>query len=699
MNKTKRKLLLFILLVILCIRIIYSLYVFNYKYSEWKNMNVEITVFSVDNVKEEKIRYIGFLGRDKVIFTVKDVDNVYDFGDKITVISSYYKNEPLGNPYEFDYKRYINSKDIALRIDIVKILNIEKKENVVAVIRKRINDTIDNNLGKYSNIIKSLMYGDESLLDEEFSDKCRNIGIGHLLCVSGTHIFYLLFSFEKIIDDRGKLFNYFKLFLFIYFYIISLFKVSLLRVIVMYILNMFFKNLKYYTKIWICMYIIIIINPYYVFNIGMIFSFLSVISIRVFNPVILSFLKVKIGIKSDYFLSNISMSLSCLVLIFPFQVYYFGLISPIAIFSSLAISFVLVWLMKFIFYSFIFILIPYISSIFLKIVYLLANVFVFEINAINSINIFNISVPKINVFIFILYYLSLVILMNKSRIAIVYFWKIRKQAKIIMNSFIILSVVFVCVWYVHIMYFESYVIYFNVGQGNMCLIHNMKTNVIVDCGSTQKGLAGQVITTFLKAKNIHSIDLLVITHMHADHMNGVEDILSSGVKIQRVGFTKPYTKVYECERLKQILKDNNVGIISFSQENNITINGITLLALTPPKDYYFMDVDMLNANSTVYLVTSNGKRMLFMGDSTKITEKYLENNYLHLIGNINYYQVSHHGSKTSSLESFLKSFKMSYAIISCKESVYGHPDKEVVELLKKINTKIYVTEKTGAIIF
>ena len=160
MNKTKRKLLLFILLVILCIRIIYSLYVFNYKYSEWKNMNVEITVFSVDNVKEEKIRYIGFLGRDKVIFTVKDVDNVYDFGDKITVISSYYKNEPLGNPYEFDYKRYINSKDIALRIDIVKILNIEKKENVVAVIRKRINDTIDNNLGKYSNIIKSLMYGD-----------------------------------------------------------------------------------------------------------------------------------------------------------------------------------------------------------------------------------------------------------------------------------------------------------------------------------------------------------------------------------------------------------------------------------------------------------------------------------------------------------------------------------------------------------
>ena len=53
MNKTKRKLLLFILLVILCIRIIYSLYVFNYKYSEWKNMNVEITVFSVDKVKEE----------------------------------------------------------------------------------------------------------------------------------------------------------------------------------------------------------------------------------------------------------------------------------------------------------------------------------------------------------------------------------------------------------------------------------------------------------------------------------------------------------------------------------------------------------------------------------------------------------------------------------------------------------------------
>ena len=695
----KKIILVSIFILLLFFRITYSIYEFNYKYNEWKNIKKEITIISVDKIEEEKIRYIGLIGRDKVIFNVKDVDNIYNFGDKITVMSSYYKNELLGNPYEFNYNRYLNSKNIVLSINVTKVLSVKKSSNIIVKLRKSINDNLDNYLGKYNNIIKSLMYGDDSLLDEEFSNKCRNIGIGHMMCVSGTHVYFLLSSIEKITDKRGRVFAVLKIFILFYFYIISLFKLSLLRVIIMYIINLLFPKMKYYLRIVICMYVILIINPYYIFNIGIIFGFLSVISISVFNPVILSFLKIKCGIKSNYLLSNMSMSLSSLVLIIPFQIYYFEMICPICIISNICLCFLFSFLMQFIFYSFIFLLIPFISGLLLKVVYLLVNVFVFEVNVIDRINIFNISIPRINIWFFILYYLSLYIIMNKDKIAILYFWKIRKIAKWIMDTVVVLSFLYCITWYVYIMYFESYVIYFNVGQGNMCLIHKGKTNVVVDCGSTQKGSAAYIIETFFKAKNINTVDMFFVTHMHADHMNGIEDIISSGIIVKRVGYTKPYTNVCECEKLYSVLKDENIGIMYLTQEDNINIGGINVLALTPPKDSYFKDSDMLNANSTVFLVNYLNKRLLFMGDSTKVTEKYLEENYLDKIGDVDYYQVSHHGSKTSSIESFLKSIKISDAIISSKEAVYGHPDREVVELLNSLNINVYITEKRGAIIF
>ena len=443
----------------------------------------------------------------------------------------------------------------------------------------------------------------------------------------------------------------------------------------------------------------LVINPYYVFNIGVIFSFLSVISIRVFNPVISSFINVKLKINNEYLVSNISLSISSLVLIFPFQAYYFGVICPISILSNIILSFVLPILMRFIFYSFILIFIPLVSNVLFKAIYVLINMFVLEVNIIDKINIFNISVPRINVFIFIMYYLVLIILMYKSRIAIVYFWKYRRVIKYLIDGIIIFFALYFSIWYVYTMYFESYVVFFNVGQGNMCLIHKGVTNIVVDCGSTRENLASYVLTSFLKAKNIDSIDLILITHMHKDHMNGIEGIIDSGINIKRVGYSLPCENVEEFINLKQLLKKEKIGIICLSQLDNIRINSTNITCFTPPKDYYLKDKDMLNANSSVYLVKDKEKRLLFMGDSTKVTEKYLLNNFFKELKDIDIYQVSHHGSKTSSLKDFVTSINISNAVISSQKAMYGHPDDEVLELFKNLKITTYITEKKGAIIF
>ena len=182
-------------------------------------------------------------------------------------------------------------------------------------------------------------------------------------------------------------------------------------------------------------------------------------------------------------------------------------------------------------------------------------------------------------------------------------------------------------------------------------------------------------------------------------MNGLEEIIEGGINVKRVGYSLPCEKVEEYLKLKSYLKKKNVGIISIEQLDNIQVNDISIISFTPPKDSFLLDKDMLNANSTVYLVKEEGKNMLFMGDSTKITEKYLLDNFLVELNNIDIYQVSHHGSKTSSLEEFVSSINISNAVISSQKAIYGHPDSEVIDLFKKLKIKMYITEEKGAIIF
>ena len=84
-----------------------------------------------------------------------------------------------------------------------------------------------------------------------------------------------------------------------------------------------------------------------------------------------------------------------------------------------------------------------------------------------------------------------------------------------------------------------------------------------------------------------------------------------------------------------------------------------------------------------------------MGDSGKVAENYLMNN--NLAKNIYLLLVGHHGSKSSTSDEFVVYAKPKVSIISSKKSVYGHPAKRVVDVLKKYNSKILITENLGAI--
>ena len=87
---------------------------------------------------------------------------------------------------------------------------------------------------------------------------------------------------------------------------------------------------------------------------------------------------------------------------------------------------------------------------------------------------------------------------------------------------------------------------------------------------------------------------------------------------------------------------------------------------------------------------------MFMGDAGTEKEKDILDKYN--ISDIDVLKVGHHGSKTSSSESFINEMNPKYSIISVgKNNRYGHPNKEVLSVLE--NSKIYRTDKDGSIMF
>lgn len=703
LNRNKKKTLLYVsLILLLLVRIVVFIYRYNYKYNSFRNVTITVKVICIEKVEEERIRYRVKYNGDIFLLFLKDVNNVYSYGDEIVIRASLYEIESKGNPYEFNYKRYLNSNGFVsvLYANIAKNKNSEKDiMSLIYLLRNKVDYVIDSNLTvKKANLLKSILYGNDVYLDENIKEMFTEVGLGHILCVSGTHVAFLIFSFENI--TKSKKSKILRIILLLFFYIFSLFNISLLRAIVMSILAMFKRYNNVYKRYVIVLYIVLVINPYYLFNIGVIFSFLSILGIIVFNSRINSFLSKSCRFKTiKIVIDSVSVTVSSQVLILPIEIAVFGKITLFSILSNLLVSSVIIILLNLGFSVLFFIFIPLVSIHLFQCINLVIDILFLLLKILNNVNYFNIYLPRFNMIMYIMYYLFIILVIVGDKIWI-YFWNIRKQIKKWIRMTKMLCLVYIVLNIVYIQYFESYVIYFNVGQGNMALIHNKIKNVVVDMGSTEKNIAYNVMKSFLKAKNIRNIDLVCITHMHTDHMNGVEELIQDkDINVKRIGYSIPCMNVEEYYYLIKAIRTNNVAKIEVNENDNIEIGKIKIEVLSPPRNKYIKDEDMLNANSTIYNIQNDKKVYMFMGDATKKTERYILKKYKEKIRKVKCFQVSHHGSSTSSYEPFISELNDAICIISSKKEVYGHPSEAILNILNKYKLKYMITENDGAFIF
>ncbi|MDD5601491.1 MAG: DNA internalization-related competence protein ComEC/Rec2 [Candidatus Izemoplasmatales bacterium] len=214
-----------------------------------------------------------------------------------------------------------------------------------------------------------------------------------------------------------------------------------------------------------------------------------------------------------------------------------------------------------------------------------------------------------------------------------------------------------------------------VGCGDAMVITKGQRAILIDTGSSDEY---DTVLNYLRGENIRSLDLVIITHWHEDHMGELADLT-----------------------LKIPIKE----VISGSNENPAGIDPIKIVRTGDTLWWGDLEFEILSAfrndpeennNSLVISFVIDEDRWLLLGDAEKEVEQELLKNE-GLVADV--VKVGHHGSNTSSTPDFIQKLQASYALISVGKNSYGFPNSQVVNQWKKEGAKVYQTDLDGAIMF
>ena len=239
---------------------------------------------------------------------------------------------------------------------------------------------------------------------------------------------------------------------------------------------------------------------------------------------------------------------------------------------------------------------------------------------------------------------------------------------------------------------ECSVHFIDVGQGDCSLIVCNDVSVLIDAGENNKG---DEVLLRLSELNIDSLDYVIGTHAHSDHIGGLDTVINS-INVENIILYElpdkmvPSTKTYE--DLLTAIVENEVNVISAKAGDNFKIGKGSLSILAPLSDNYNDQNDFSIVTRFVYGETS----FLFTGDAEEKVEMDLIDSGAVLKSTL--LKVGHHGSNTSSSERFIGKVKPEIAIIEVgKGNSYGHPHSETLSLFDKIGAKVYRTDLCGDI--
>ncbi len=243
---------------------------------------------------------------------------------------------------------------------------------------------------------------------------------------------------------------------------------------------------------------------------------------------------------------------------------------------------------------------------------------------------------------------------------------------------------------------DSKIVFFNIGQGDSIFIRTIdRYKILIDGGPDKTVLfkLGEELPFYDR-----QLDLVVLTHPHADHVTGLVEVLKR-YTVKQVALVGSVDTAPAYLEFLKIIKAKDIPVFKIFQGQELTFGATSLKFLSPTANSSEVKTIDLNDASAVIKLNVKGQTFLLMGDAGLKIEEELLKDFTAVDLKATVLKIGHHGSDYSSGADFLAVVQPHTAVISVGKNSYGHPGHRVLKRLERLKIEILRTDQEGDIVF
>ena len=625
------------------------------------------------------------------------------YGQQLRLTGHIWNADPVTNPYQFDFGKYLSRQGLCAyataKIGDVEVLDSRRDARSLLIdVRRAASRRIDALFPENAAMVRALILGDRSLLDEEFREALNHTGTAHLISISGLHVTVLAALLSMVLGlfmNRNRA-NVAAVLLLIPYGALIGFNAPFVRALIMFALLCFAPLAGHpsdsITRLAVALLGYLLVHPLAVGDAGFVLSFSASAGILLLMPPLMSLTGItalgrrrekaaglkRLGLNlAYYFPSLLCASLAAQLATLPAVVAFFG-VQPML---SLPFNLVCVPICMLGYMLALAALI--LSAVWLPLGMLTAKAPDWLFTLLVSATRFSTRLPAAGAhfgrypgWLVLIHWMVILAASDLSRISL----RVRRWM-----PFAVLALAGVSALLSFARAWPFAVIFMDAGQADCAIVHTRGHTYLFDAGDTYTPTADYLNATCLR------LDAVFLSHPHQDHAGGLADVLTNfrpGVIYVPEGWYSPEDTSPAVTEAMDLAGNMGIPIVELRAGDSLSLDGrMKVDIFSPVRGEVY---DEVNDMSMLALLSCDGRRVLFTGDLSAEGEPAL-------IPDADVLKVAHHGSAKATSTRFLEAVTPDIAVISVGENNFGHPSQDTLDKLDGIGARTLITRDLGMI--
>ena len=688
------------------------------------------TVFEEPDLRGNTANYVirvenpGLKG--KILLGITSSKSFFSYGDKLRIEGVPEIPRGPGNPGEFNYPKYLETKGIRLVLKSRGGTGISKTGtgsinplvNMCIGVKQRLVRPLEKSLPvQHAGLMKGILFGDCGQIDAGVRDDFALTGVIHILSVSGFHV-GLLVSFCLFAGQAAGLSriasSLFTVMVTALYAVMTGASPPVIRASVMAWL-LLLAHAKGYRYNWadamgLAAFAILLHNPHALFRAGFQLSFAATWGILYLAPLLQGFLRI---LPADGPIPGTTraavVALAAQLAVLPLSSYYFNYLSLVSLPANLVIVPVVSLLMLLGGFASLTgaLWLPFAETVnistglILDLVIALSRFMAelpFAVVTVKSPPIASIPALYIGVIAMVETARSPEICLRLRRI-----WQLYRPQITIISLTLIAALI--CAALLHPPPIVIKAVFIAIGQGDAALVQSPAgRSLLIDAGGAADTCSSaenrssfdpgeRILLPLLRRHGIGTIDLMVLSHAHADHIQGAYALLGK-IRVKMLAVNPQFCRNPDGSKLVRAFRAEGTQIRILSGGERILFDeNIILEAFNPRKA--MLPAGDENNNSLMMRLSYGELQVLFTGDAEQDELLNLLQSGASVEADI--VKVPHHGARGSWLAHFYREVRPKAAVISVGPNYFGHPSAEVMDGLERLGIRVYRTDLDGAV--